>query len=151
SLYMGRGFSSLSIKSFLNDLLFSIQQTYSGDVPVSINSRIEDIDIAAKQSFSLGIIINELVTNSYKYAFPGADNGAIDVVVEMTDDKTLHIIVSDTGQGMAADVVEKKNYGFGLTLVDLFVRQYKGTIDISVEEGTRVDIVLPMLPVEKKG
>ena len=151
SLYMGRGFSSLSIKSFLNDLLFSIQQTYSGDVPVSINSRIEDIAIAAKQSFSLGIIINELVTNSYKYAFSGADNGAIDVVVEMTDDKTLHIIVSDTGQGMAADVVEKRNYGFGLTLVDLFVRQYKGTIDISFKEGTRVEILLPMLPVEKKG
>ncbi len=151
SLYMGRGFSSLSIKSFLYDLLSSIQQTYSGDVPVSINSRIEDIAIAAKQSFSLGIIINELVTNSYKYAFSGADNGAIDVVVEMTDDKTLHIIVSDTGQGMAADVVEKRNYGFGLTLVDLFVRQYKGTIDISFKEGTRVEILLPMLPVEKKG
>ncbi len=148
SLYRGKGFSSINIKTFINDLLSSLQQTYSSDVLVNISAHIEDITIAAKQSFYVGIIVNELITNSYKYAFSNTGKGKIRVEVGKADHNMLRILVEDTGAGIPEDVLENKNYGFGLQLVTLFVEQYRGSMNITTGEGTSVEILFPLLPLK---
>ncbi len=147
SLYRGRGFSSIKIKTFINNLLSSIQQTYANNASVIISTDIEDIIIAAKQSFYVGIIINELVTNSYKYAFANSKKGEIRIEVWKHDNSTLGILVQDTGKGLPEGVVENEDYGFGLKLVTIFVQQYRGNMEISGNEGTSVRIMFPLLPI----
>ena len=150
SLYRGRGFSSMNIKTFIKDLLSSLQQTYSGKLSVKISSDIEDTVIAAKQSFYVGIIVNELVTNCYKYAFTESGQGEVVVKVNKQDEKTLRILVKDTGKGLPVDIVEHETFGFGLKLVTLFIEQYKGSMDITTGNGTSIKILLPLLPVKSE-
>jgi two-component system, sensor histidine kinase PdtaS len=127
--------------------LSSIQQTYANNASVIISTDIEDIIIAAKQSFYVGIIINELVTNSYKYAFANSKKGEIRIEVWKHDNSTLGILVQDTGKGLPEGVVENEDYGFGLKLVTIFVQQYRGNMEISGNEGTSVRIMFPLLPI----
>jgi two-component sensor histidine kinase len=85
-----------------------------------------------------GLIINELVTNAMKYAFPeklGSPNrtGQIEIEMQAGDDNQLTLSVRDNGVGFPKDVNFRRTRSLGLTLVTTLVKQLKGTIELQSE------------------
>lgn len=142
NLYRRDDVQHVSLISFLSVIVESAKTAQATSIPVDIETNIEDIVVSSKQSFPVGIILNELITNSYKYAFAGKDSGFINVTVARTGEDTMEIVVADNGNGIPEEVIDEKTYGFGLSLVEAYTRQYHGNLEFFSEAGTMVKAVM---------
>ena len=144
TLYTGEDVGTIHIVSFLKHLINDIQNAYAHRQSIIFDTSIEDIEVSSTQSLSIGIIITELITNSIKYGFEQKDRGTINVSIHKTEINRLYIEVSDDGDGFPAEIVENKSYGFGLTLVNGYVRQFDGEMSIDTANGTTISIYIDL-------
>jgi len=135
-LYRSEINSSLSIKEYLPSLIDEIVGIFPKNTLVKIETSMDDITLTAGTLSSLGIIINELITNSMKYAFSGRNDGII-TVTAVQDGNRVSIIFEDNGCGLPESVTFENSTGFGMQLVGMLVGQINGTINIVREHGTR--------------
>ena len=141
-LYRSRDLEKIDLKEYIRDLGNAIFQSCGvkkGTIGLNIN--IENVQLGIDHSIPLGLIINELITNSLKYAFPGDRNGEIKISLHLIDEKTFELIVSDNGVGIPYNVDFRKTESLGLRLVTLLVEnQLKGKIDLDRSKGTEFNI-----------
>jgi|GEM_PF-3353361 len=140
-LYTDEDFKKIPLQPLLNDLIADIIRTHAA-AGLTVETNIEALPVTAKQSFHLGIIINELVTNACKYAFPDNNWGKIAISVRQADENHLEITVSDDGVGFSFQNTQAKREGFGCTLIKAMVAQYNGSVEIMPEDGTTVTILM---------
>ena len=133
--------SDINSKTYLSKITISIFQSYSVyHEKVQLKSDIEDLQISINQAYPLGLIINELVSNSLKYAFPDERKGEINVSFKKLEDK-LELCVSDNGIGVPEDMDWKNTKSLGLKLViTLAETQLDGSIDLVSNNGTKITI-----------
>src|ERR687887_902436 len=118
---------------------------YLGDAlrdvrPIAVNVSAEQVLLRADRAVSMGLIVNELVTNSLKYAFADDRGGTINVVLRRESDGQLELVVEDNGKGCPEDVKE----GLGSRIVRLLAQQLQSTITrAAVNPGCRVSLTLP--------
>ncbi|BFN36159.1 histidine kinase N-terminal 7TM domain-containing protein [Fidelibacter multiformis] len=134
-------FTNISSADYLNQLIDYITSSYDNESKIHIKRQIDDEILDSKIMFQLGIILNELLTNSYKYAFPNRNDGLIDICFRV-ESHTLTLIYRDNGNVLPEEVMEKTKPGLGLSLISLLVRQLKGTLEINRREGTEFKIVI---------
>jgi two-component sensor histidine kinase len=97
---------------------------------------------ATDLAIPIGLIVNELVTNALKYAFPSDTNGTITVVLKRASGE-LHLTVADNGRGVDT---RRADSGLGGRLVEGFTRQLGGRIEReSTSRGTTVRLIMPSL------
>jgi two-component sensor histidine kinase len=108
---------------------------------INLYTDIGDVFFDIDTTIPCGLIINELVSNSLKHAFPGGRKG--EVSVKMHKDQKGHytLIVSDTGIGFPGDVDFRQTDTLGMKLVSDLVKQLKGTIELKRIKGTEFKIV----------
>jgi two-component sensor histidine kinase len=85
----------------------------------------------------LGLIVNELLTNSLKYAFPKGEKGIIELSLKNLDIDNFQLRISDNGVGKSLDA-KAKGTGFGTQLVDLLTRQIDGEMIQEISNGTMI-------------
>ncbi len=153
-LHEGEGGEALNFSLYLEKLVENLLHTYSlGNTAVSLNIDLEenvffDIDIAVP----LGMIVNELVSNSLKYAFSGREMGEVQIKLssEKTEDKLndnegklsgksteYTLIVSDDGVGIPEKIDFRSSDTLGLQLVNILVDQLDGEIELKRNKGTK--------------
>lgn len=123
-LYKQDELSRIKIESYIQDLLDEIKssQTIEGNIQLYIETDIEEISL--KSMIPLGLIFNELITNSLKYGLKGEQNGEISVGIHPSDDNRLRISYSDSGNWKHSET-----NGFGLELIKTLVEQLNGTYE----------------------
>lgn len=148
-LYLGQPGGEINLRSFLGKLLLNLQEVFCSGKNLLITSEIEELQGSSKIAFAVGIIVNELVTNSFKYAFgeknppvTGKERMEIRVNVHKNSDGKIEIIVSDNGIGVSDEILDGSAYGFGLTMVRGYVRQFDGSLSIENRGGTRTSVTL---------
>jgi PAS domain S-box-containing protein len=141
-LYRSKDLAKIELNDYIRDLANSIYQSRGvkpGTIVLNIN--IENVQLGIDRSIPFGLIINELITNSLKYAFPGDRKGEIKVSLHLIDEKTFELIVSDNGVGIPYDVDFRKTGSLGLRLVTMLVEnQLKGKIELDRSKGTEFNI-----------
>jgi len=141
-LYRSVDYNAVSIKTYLFSLVDEIIGNFPNSSVITVEKNIEDFNCDAKLTQSIGIIINELLTNIMKYAFIGRDKGRISVSAAISG-KTARIAIADDGSGIPATVDFDNSTGFGLTLVRILTDQIGGTIRIQRQAGTTVILEFP--------
>jgi two-component sensor histidine kinase len=130
---------SVDMQEYLSEICWKLAETHRGIRPVAVDVKIERIYMRTGQAHRIGIIVNELVTNALKYAFPEEMSGTITVEFSRTSDG-LKLIVEDDGAGCPENTKE----GLGSRLIRLFVQQLKGTMTRApMLKGCRVTIDIP--------
>lgn len=141
-IYRSRDLAKIDLKEYIRDLanaIFQSRGVKTGTLILNIN--IENVQLGIDHSIPLGLIINELITNSLKYAFPGDRKGEIKVSLHLIDENTFELIVSDNGVGIPSDMDFRKTESLGLHLVTILVEnQLKGKIDLDRSKGTEFNI-----------
>ncbi len=140
SLYQSEHYQEFSLKEYILTIIDNIKSTHRELTAIQIETNLADLTVQTKKAFPLGIILNELVTNAYKYAFQESRSGKIEVSLFNDEQQQTHIIVRDTGPGFPSEVILHENYGFGLTLVDAFVQQYNGELLLKNRDGGGAEI-----------
>lgn len=149
-LYTGDSFSNLNLRIFLEQMVGELQSAYCGKRKIHIKSDIDDLSLSSDQSFAVAIVVNELVTNAVKYAFPlngSSVLGEVHVSVQVTN-SILRIVVKDNGYGLPEEVRCGTEYGFGLALVQSYVRQYDGTWKCENSDGAIIEVELQLEEVK---
>jgi two-component sensor histidine kinase len=119
--------------------LAEIQAAADGGVMLTCDSDaiVLDLDVVT----ALGIVVAEVVTNSYDHAFPGGNRGSISVSVHRTEGDVATMIISDDGTGFSAKTENKRH---GLGLVRRLVEQVRGSATIDSDHGTVWTIRVPL-------
>ncbi len=133
-LYRMEHINESSMKLYLEQLLDEISSNYSTDTQVTFQIDLEDIYLDTKRLSTIGIIVNELITNSFKYAFKEQNKGTISVSAHKAKE-AIQLSIGDNGIGCNTDP-EIKRKGFGLKLVYLLTEQLQGTLLVKTSEGT---------------
>ncbi|MFP4364881.1 MAG: PAS domain S-box protein [Spirochaetia bacterium] len=128
-------YKQLSAKEYLEKLVQLLTNTKHSEQEISFETSIDDIVLDIKKLFPVGTIVNELITNSIKYAFSEKDSGRITISLQKEDEEIV-LTVQDNGKGLPPDFDIDKNEGFGLLLVKMFTEQLAGTITMKNENGT---------------
>jgi two-component sensor histidine kinase len=106
---------------------------------VKMETCIDDIVLTAEKLSTLGIIINEIVSNAVKYAVRGRPDGVIRVAA-LKKDGRVSLIIHDNGPGIPESISFKSSSGFGLQLVDMLATQLKGSVSIERTDGTKITL-----------
>lgn len=134
-LYQGDNLSTIEMKDYFIDLSESVLDTFDAEDRVQIECIMDKLELDVDTAVPVGLIVNELLTNSLKYAFPDRRNGKVKIQLEATDDNMLRLEVADNGVGKTAPV---KGTGFGSQLIALLAQQLGGTLREEVHSGTVV-------------
>lgn len=143
-LYQGKEVTSVHMPEYLKDLGETLLDAYRQEEQVEIFYDVADISLDVDIAIPLGLIINELVTNSIKYAFPKGREGTIEISLHRERDQ-LRLLVADNGVGAAAAEKRIDSTAFGTNLIGLLIKKLKGEIEILEGQGYGVGIRFPEL------
>ncbi len=139
NLYNKENLTEIGIKDYLEKLTEELFLTYNIDGDrIKMELNVEDIDVDVDILVPLGLIINELITNSLKYAFPDHVSGRIKINI-FVKNNDLIFEMQDNGTGY--DPTEIKDNSFGSTLVSALTSQLGGKMSVDSHDGTKIKIV----------
>ena len=140
-LYRSTDLKRINFGDYIRTLSNELYNTYIIDISlIKLNVNVEDIMLDIDTSIPLGLIVNELITNSLKHAFPQGKHGEIDINFHLTDDKYL-LEVRDDGIGFPKNINYKNVDSLGLRLVASLTEQIEGEIVFSNISGTSFKII----------
>ncbi|HMB46576.1 MAG TPA: PAS domain S-box protein [Candidatus Methanoperedens sp.] len=141
-LYQSKDLGKIDFSDYINDLAANLFQSYiENSGKIRLNMKIENIQLDIDFAIPCGLIINELVTNSLKYAFPAGSVGEIKIVFRKTIENMLELVISDNGVGIPPDLDFRKTGSLGLHLVTILAEnQLHGKINLNRNEGTEFKI-----------
>jgi two-component sensor histidine kinase/predicted Zn-dependent protease len=138
-LYQGKNLSAVEMKDYFMELSDHILDSFGLKNRIEFTFNMEEIELDVDMAIPLGLIVNELITNSLKHAFPKDMRGRVDLYFRRTENNTIRLEVTDNGVGIDRIVQDKnKEGGFGTKLIGLLVQQLDATINRRDDEGTAV-------------
>ena len=143
-LYESESLQEIDLKWFLEDLCAELRRGglsrgRSVELVVESPSEVIGPDVAVP----LGLLVTEAITNAYKHAFNERDGGHIGVQVVRESPATLLLRIRDDGAGYDTAASAQDHSGLGRSLIEAFVRQLRGELEVRSEEGTVVEVRFP--------
>lgn len=136
-LYQSQDLSKINSDEYITSIVANLVDSYSCNADLtSLKINIEDIVLDIETALYCGLIVNELVSNSFKYAFPPGKQGEIHINFYSGDAHNLILSVKDNGVGLPISFDLQKSQSLGLKLVRSFVRQLGGDLEINRSGGT---------------
>jgi two-component sensor histidine kinase len=149
-LYQSEDLTKIDFAEYIRSLTFHLFHSYSVDqstIGLSINS--EDVLFDIDTSIPCGLIINEILSNSLKYAFPKGRKGKINIDLQLEGEKCI-LIIGDNGVGFPEGLDFQNTETLGLRLVNILVSQINGVITIDTKEGTSFKIEFAKLAYKER-
>ena len=140
-LYQKENLGAIEMKDYFINLSQGVLETFEQDREVKIECEMDHLELDIDTALPIGLIVNELLTNALKYAFPSDFEARINISLEEINTDQLLLKIKDNGVGADFDKAPTGT-GFGTQLVNLLTRQLRGTIDRSVDNGTIVSLIL---------
>ena len=139
NLYQADNFSNIDLNDYIRSIVVNLFHSYNRN---EIRSDISVVPLRLNLDAAIpcGLIVNELVSNALKYAFPSDQRGTITISVSITEMHIVLLDVSDDGVGMPAAFSIESVQTLGLQLVRSLVQQLHGSFSITGEKGTHVHI-----------
>ncbi|MGJ8736794.1 sensor histidine kinase [Zobellia laminariae] len=140
-LYQNEDLSVIEMQSYIESLINSVQSVYKkGGHNINITVDAEGVELDIDRAIPFGLMLNELVSNSFKYAFPDDDeNGKIYIHIRKIGEKEGYFEYSDNGIGLPEDTDERANSSMGIRLMNRLANQLQTTLNIdkTAEDGVR--------------
>lgn len=143
-LYKSKSFTDINFTEYIKELIEDLSISYGAEKNnINLNIESENVKLEIKQIIQCGLIVNELVSNSFKYAFPPERTGGKEINIEIRGDNSgiIELVVSDNGIGIPEDFDFENSETLGLKLVDIIARnELEGDVNIRSENGTAFQI-----------
>ncbi len=135
-LYQGENLGSIEMKDYFMNLSEGVLDTFNAEEKVKIECAMDQLNLDVDTAVPIGLIVNELLTNALKYAFPDGVKGQINISL-VKENNDLLLKVTDNGIGKT-EGSKPKGTGFGTQLIQLLTQQLNGTISEEHSNGTAV-------------
>lgn len=141
-LYQSNSLSTVDLKSYVDTLSGQLLRMHAAtDQKLNVAVDIDDVELPLDTAMPCGLIINELVSNSLKYAFTDGRDGRIDIAVTPQGERSYRMTVKDDGVGMKKlPVAGERRSSLGMNLIEMLVDQLNGTLEYRNGDGTTAEI-----------
>lgn len=139
TLYQSESLSAINFPAYIDQLTAHLFRSYGVDSnSVQITASIDQLRLTIDTAVPCGLIINELVSNCLKYAFPGGRNGRIRIEMREDEDRRVRLKVSDDGIGLPEGLNPATTKSLGLRLVRTLADQLGATVEMSSDGGSQI-------------
>ncbi len=137
-LYQSRDFARINFREYVRDLVDGLVRSHGlGTSRIGLDIAADEVDIGIDKAIPCAQIINELVSNSLKYAFPGERSGRLSISFSRNGDRVHTLTVADDGIGIPPGFDPATSKTLGLQLVYGLVKQLRGSIELDTSSGSR--------------
>lgn len=143
-LYRSKNLSRIELSEYVNSLAIHLFHSYNKDTnSIKLNLDVKEIALDINLAIPCGLIINELISNALKYAFPEGRKGEIGIELKPKKDNRLLLLVRDNGIGFPQDLDIRNTNTLGMQIVTLLVDQIDGVLTLRRSPGTEFKILFP--------
>jgi two-component sensor histidine kinase len=135
-LYQSKDLARIDFAGYIKNLTNYLFRSYGVSGSITLDIKIDNVFLDIDMAIPCGLIVNELVSNSLKHAFPGMTKGNIVISLNRENENKFILAVGDNGIGFPKDIDFKNTKSLGLQLVNILADQIKGGIDLYSEVGT---------------
>jgi len=135
-LYMSESFAEVQFKDYITALCRELLGSSGAEERVGLDFDLDDIRLGIDAAVPCGLIVNEIVTNAVKHAFPSGRKGKIAVTFRRDGAGRNELTVKDDGIGLPPGVEAKKTRSLGLTIIRILSQQIEGELEIISDRGT---------------
>lgn len=139
-LYQSNNIATISMPGYVNELVMHVQTSLGTGNRIMVQQNISPLSLDVSQAIPLGLIINECVVNSIKYAFPDGRSGMISINLQTDDADHLLLAIADNGIGLPQDFDITEQNSLGMDLVRGLAKQLKGHLNIESGNGLHIMI-----------
>lgn len=143
-LYQSEDLARIGFDEYVRDLATNLFRSYnvrSGSVILKLS--LDKVSLRIDLAVPCGFIVNELVTNSLRHAFPAGETGEICIGIHLSDLNEFVLSISDNGIGFPKDLDFQNTQSLGLKLVNTLAKQLKGTVKLNRQGGTEFTLTFP--------
>jgi two-component sensor histidine kinase len=145
-LYQSKELSKLNVNTYIKELVSNIYESYETGVPINFEYEINELKYSIDTLIPIGLIINEVISNSLKYAFQGKESGQIYIkFCDKCYDKKTVLIIKDNGIGADLQFEELSSDSLGLELIESLTEQLDGEFELETEIGFSYFFSFPSL------
>lgn len=141
--YHTRDIARVNMASYVESVVDSLLHSFGVAGSLRVSVEMSEVSLGLDAAVPCGLIMNELVMNCLKHAFPGGREGSVRVALEEGAKGTLVLRVKDDGIGFAKQGGGQHTPSLGLTIVDTLVKQLRGRFEVKGDNGTEVIVVFP--------
>lgn len=134
-LYQNQEISTIPFDNYLQNLALIISSSFNND-RIRVKTDIRPCKLAIEMALPLGLIINELITNVYKYAFPGNKTGTLWIKLLPETEGEFSISICDDGIGLPGDFTMKTTQSMGTQIVGILIQQIEAKLEVTSNGGT---------------
>ena len=144
-LYQSQDLAKIELGRYLSSIVSLALESRDLNARIALRVNGPEVEAPIDIASPLGLVINELATNSAKYAFPDGRSGSIDLVLSAEGERRIRLEYRDDGVGLPESFDSAKDGHLGMDLIDSLVSQLGGTLSIAGNEGfsCRIDFELP--------
>ena len=136
ALYQSRNLSHFNFTEYIQNLVSNLAQSYNlFKESVEVEFELDQVYLGLDTAIPLGLVINELVTNAFKYAFNETGRGNLKIVLHLLENGNYSLVVADNGKGFPPEINFRSTESLGLQLVTTLVQQIQGKINLDNEKG----------------
>jgi len=146
-----KSLSHINFAEYIKHTCGDLLHLYNPSDKIKFSMDVEDIELSIESAVPCGLILNELISNSLKHAFPGGEGGQIRLKFCRDAGRQITLLVNDNGVGFPKDLDFKKTTSLGMKIVKLLVNQLSGAIALDRAEGTTFKISFPELLSRPQG
>lgn len=141
-LYQFKDFSRIEYAAYIRELIEYLYDSYKLDhAQVEIAMDIENLYLNLSTSIPLGLLINEIISNTFKYAFPDKRTGRIDITLKEQEDNHYLLEIADDGIGIPESVSLETTESLGMKLIEALVNQLEGEMELKRDKGTAYRVI----------
>ena len=149
TLYQSQDLARLDLARYIHTLSAQLVRSYSVDPQrIAVQIQVEPIILDIDQAIPCGLILNELLSNVFKYAFPQNRTGAVHVALHADTAQHAALVVRDNGIGFPDEIDFRHTESLGLQLIAMLTEQLQGTIVLERADGTTFTLTFPVRNVE---
>lgn len=139
-LYQSLDLTHINFEEYMNDIVNHLIHAYASDLRrINIKKNIENVSMGIETAIPCGLIINEIISNALKHAFPDKQSGEVKIEFESVNNGYI-LTISDNGIGLPEDFDIEKSKSLGLKLVNMLIKQIDGTLEINKYAKTEFKI-----------
>jgi two-component sensor histidine kinase/tetratricopeptide (TPR) repeat protein len=140
-LYQAEGVARIPMHDYIEEVVAYLHESYYLDQLVRFQVEVDPIELDVTQAVPLGLIINEVITNAFKYAFPEGRPGTVRLTLLRLAEATYQLTIADDGVGLPAHYDPSQSRSLGMTLLHGFSAQLGGELVITSQAGLCISLV----------
>lgn len=138
-LYNSQNLDHISCDTYLDDLVETIRNTIGPEKEIAVTTDIAEVELNIKKAVPFALLVNEVVTNSFKHAFKDQEAGVISIKLQKNEEQ-LHVRIRDNGTGLPDNFSLENQDTLGMNLIQNFARQLEADLELGTDNGTYIDL-----------